>query len=128
MENSLNHVKYLIVLGLAAACASPAFADEAEGSQNGQPELQSPTTRAQVNAELQAYRHAGINPWASAYNPLRQFRSERTRAQVRAELVQAREEAAAMTAEDSGSAYLARARVVPPAPATLLAGQAPFVH
>ena len=69
----------------------------------------STATRAQVQAELKAYKAAGINPWATHYNPLAHFRSTQSRAQVQAEFLANREAVAAMNGEDSGSQYLASA-------------------
>ncbi len=60
-------------------------------------------TRAEVPAELQQYRTAGVNPWAQSYDQLRGLRSSKTRAQVTAEYLQSRDQTAALTAEDSGS-------------------------
>jgi hypothetical protein len=65
------------------------------------------TTRTQVQADLNQYRQAGVNPWSTSYNPLKGFRSERTRADVQGEYIASRNAVAAMTAEDSGSAFLA---------------------
>lgn len=67
----------------------------------------SSVARADVQAELRQYKQAGVNPWSMAYNPLRDFRSTRTRAEVTAELKASRDQVAAFTREDSGSAYLA---------------------
>lgn len=94
---------------LAAALAATGFAahaDEADGSQhvlqfNGQ------KTRAEVQAELQQYKRAGVNPWSTQYNPFTGFQSQRSRAQVEADFVANRDRVAAMTGEDSGAAYLA---------------------
>ena len=69
-----------------------------------------PATRAQVQAQFNDYRAAGVNPWSTAYNPLKGFQSARTRAEVQAEYIASRDAVAAMTAEDSGSAYLAQTR------------------
>jgi hypothetical protein len=80
-------------------------------------------TRTQVQADLTQYRQAGVNPWSTSYNPLKGFRSVRSRAEVQAEYIASRDAVSAMTAEDSGSAYLAAHK-----PATVnqqLAGQ-PF--
>ncbi len=65
-------------------------------------------SRAEVQAELAQYRQAGVNPWAKSYDPLKSFASTKSREQVAAEYVGAREQVAAFTREDSGSAYLAR--------------------
>jgi hypothetical protein len=72
--------------------------------------------RAQVRAELDAYKKSRVNPWSIAYDPLRGFRSSRTRAEVTAEYIAHRDAVAAMTGEDSGSQYLAQLRggVLPP--------------
>ena len=65
-------------------------------------------SRAEVQAELAQYQQAGVNPWSRSYDPLKSFVSTKSRDQVAAEYVQAREQVAAFTREDSGSAYLAR--------------------
>jgi hypothetical protein len=67
-------------------------------------------TRAEVQAELLAYRQAGVNPWAKSYQPLHHFRSSTTIDAVRADFLASRDQVRAFTSEDSGSAYLARAR------------------
>jgi hypothetical protein len=79
-------------------------------------------TRAEVQADLAAYKQSGVNPWSTQYNPLRSFQSTTTRAEVTADYLAARDEVNALNSEDSGSAYLAQMRVtgVPP---TTLAGQ-----
>ncbi len=46
------------------------------------------------------------NPWASDYHPGAPIRLTRTRSEVRREFIAARGQVAAMTGEDSGSAYL----------------------
>jgi hypothetical protein len=78
-------------------------------------------SRAEVQAELQQYKAAGVNPWSTSYNQLRAFQGSKTRAQVTAEYLQSRDETAALTAEDSGSAYLS-ARTPSVAP-SIMAGQ-----
>ena len=72
--------------------------------------FQSTKTRAEVQGELAAYRHAGVNPWATSYQPLNYFHSATTRAAVVGEYLASRNEVRALTGEDSGSAYLAQAR------------------
>ena len=67
-------------------------------------------TRAEVNAELAAYRAAGVNPWSTSYQPLKYFKSATTREAVVADYLASRNEVNALTGEDSGSAYLAQAR------------------
>ena len=66
-------------------------------------------SRAQVQAELFAYKQAGVNPWSMSYNQLSDFKSSLSRRQVVADFVAAREQVAAITGEDSGSAYFAQA-------------------
>jgi hypothetical protein len=68
-------------------------------------------SRAEVQAQLAQYKKAGVNPWSTSYNPLRSFESTKTRAEVTAEFQAARDQVAAFTREDSGSAYLARSGV-----------------
>ena len=57
---------------------------------------------------LAAFRSSGSSPWADHYDHLSGFRSSKTRTQVVAEFMSARHEVAALTAEDSGSSYMAR--------------------
>lgn len=79
-------------------------------------------SRADVQAELAQYKQAGVNPWATSYNPLRAFKSTTTRDAVTAEYVAARDQVAAFTGEDSGAAYLSANQNRVPADTTL-AGQ-----
>jgi hypothetical protein len=65
------------------------------------------TSRTEVQAQLAGYKQAGVNPWSTSYNPLKSFKSDRSRAEVSAEYVGSRDAVAAMTGEDSGAAYLA---------------------
>lgn len=69
--------------------------------------FESNKTRAEVRAELDAYKKAGVNPWARSYNPLAQFKSTKTPEQVTAEYIANRNAANALNGEDSGSAFLA---------------------
>ena len=78
-------------------------------------------TRAEVQADLAQFKQAGTSPWSTQYNPLAKFQSAKSRAQVTAEYVADREAVAALTSEDSGSAYLTAARRVNNG--TTLAGQ-----
>ena len=68
-------------------------------------------TQAEVQAELAQYKQAGVNPWSTSYNPLKYFRSAKARAQVEQDYLASRDEVRAITAEDSGSSYLAQHRV-----------------
>lgn len=65
-------------------------------------------SRAEVQAELFAYKKTGVNPWSISYNQLAGFKSTASRQQVVAEYLGARNEVAAINGEDSGSAYLAQ--------------------
>ena len=65
-------------------------------------------TRAEVRAELFAYKKAGVNPWSMRYNPLANFRSEMTREDVLADFFASRDQAREFYSEDSGSFFLAR--------------------
>ena len=111
-------------LALAAALSIAAFAATAE---TPDPSGQFATgasgqlTRAAVHSQLVQARQAGENPWATSYNPLKSFRSDRSRAEVQADYVANRDRVAAFTREDSGAAYLAANRTTVAAP--VLAGQ-----
>ena len=72
----------------------------------------SSASRADVEADLNAYKKSGVNPWSIRYDPLLNHRSNRTRAEVTAEFIAHRGTVAAMTGEDSGSKYLAELRDV----------------
>jgi hypothetical protein len=104
----------------AAAVAGNAFADDI--TIDPAP-FTSTKTRAQVQTELAQYKAAGINPWSTQYNPLKQFKSAKSRAEVVAEYVAARDEVAAFSGEDSGSAWLAQNRSQRGVRSTTLAGQ-----
>jgi len=64
-------------------------------------------SRAQVQAQL---AQPGPDVWSTSYNQLAQFQPQRSRAEVRSEFLAARSQVEALTAEDSGSAFLIRAR------------------
>ncbi|AEG93636.1 DUF4148 domain-containing protein [Ramlibacter tataouinensis] len=70
-------------------------------------------TRAEVQAELGTYRQAGVNPWSTSYNQLRGFQRSASREEVVADYLRSRDEVAARTGEDSGSAWLAQHRSQP---------------
>ena len=103
----MNSKTLLAVAAFAAVAATGAHADEADASQYAV-KFEGSRTRAEVQAELFDYKRAGVNPWSISYNQLAKFRSAKSRAQVQAEYRSEREAVAAMTAEDSGSAYLAQ--------------------
>jgi hypothetical protein len=112
------------ILALAAALSLAGLSAHAEtpdpSGQFAARAGSSSLTRAQVRAELRAFQQQGPNPWADEYDQLADFRSSRTRSEVAAEFRRSREEAEAMTAEDSGSRYLAVRKVAESFP--LLAG------
>ena len=117
----MNAKLTLSTLALAAAFAGNAFAESPNaGVVNDN--FVSGKTRAEVQAELAAYKRSGVNPWSTQYNPLRAFQSTTTREAVTAAYVNSRDEVHALTAEDSGSAYLAQVRAVG-VPPSMLAGQ-----
>lgn len=107
----MNHKFYFAALVLATAGTS-ALADDI----TVEPPFVYTRTQAQVQAELAQFKQAGVNPWSTSYNPLREFRSEKTRAQVQQEYVASRDEVRALTGEDSGSTWLAQHRVSNAAP------------
>lgn len=96
---------FALALVAAAAAAGPAFADDITIDPTP---FVSTRSRAEVIGEMQQFRHSGANPWADEYNPLAEFRSDRTREQVTLEYLASRDSVAALNGEDSGSMYLAR--------------------
>ena len=107
----------IAIAAIAFVAASSALA---ESPLAGDQPFAAARSRAEVQAELQQYKASGVNPWSQSYDQLRGFQSTKTRAQVTAEFLQSRNETAALTSEDSGSALLsARTRDVAP----VLAGQ-----
>jgi hypothetical protein len=106
-EATMNRRLSQCLFAFAAACAlnvhaeSPLPANEA---------FVSAKSRADVQAELAAFRQSGANPWSLAYDPLRDFQGGASRAQVKADYLAAREQVQAFAGEDSGSAFLARSR------------------
>ncbi|HET8747392.1 MAG TPA: DUF4148 domain-containing protein [Ramlibacter sp.] len=108
----------IAIAAIALAAASTAFAESPLASDAS---FTSVKNRAEVQAELQQYKAAGVNPWSTSYNQLRGFQSTKTRAQVTADYLQSRDQAAALTGEDSGSAYLSARALGDAAP--VLAGQ-----
>jgi hypothetical protein len=93
-----------IALVLATAAAGNAFADDITVEATP---FQSTMARAQVQAEMQQARAAGIDPWSQTYDQLAGFRSERSRADATAEYTAERASVAAFNGEDSGSVQLA---------------------
>ena len=99
-----------VAIALASVTAGQAFAQPL-GQEGGQVDsFASTKTRDQVNAELVQFRaDYPVSPWSFRYNPLASFKSTQTRAEVTAAYVADRDEVAALTGEDSGSAFLAQA-------------------
>jgi hypothetical protein len=94
------------VLAVAAFAALASAAARADDITIDNTPFQSSRTRAEVQAELAHFRSSGVNPWSMQYNQLAGFNSGNTRAQVQAEYLAERNQVAAMSGEDSGSAYL----------------------
>ena len=114
----MNSKLALSSLVLAAAFAGNAFAESPNaGVVNDN--FVSTKARAEVLAELAAYKQSGVNPWSTQYNPLKSFKSTASRAEVTADYLASRDEVHALNAEDSGSAYLAQARVTSVPPTTM---------
>jgi hypothetical protein len=109
----MNRYLFASLLAIAAASANVAFADDITVDPHP---FTSSLARSDVQAQLQQYKAAGVNPYASSYNQLTSFRGSRTRAEVTAEYLQSRAEVAALNGEDSGSSWLAAQarRTVPP--------------
>jgi polyisoprenoid-binding protein YceI len=102
----MNRIASLAALAFAVAAGS-AFADDITIDPVQHQSLKS---RTEVQAELAQYQKARVNPWSTSYNQFSQSKSLRDRADVRAEAVASVQsgETAALTGEDSGSAYLAK--------------------
>lgn len=104
----MNRFTALAAIALASVSAG-AFADTGlvgDISVETRPFV-STRSRAEVRAELDAYKKAGVNPWARSYNPLAHFKSTKTPGQVAAEYIAHRDTVSALNGEDSGSAFLA---------------------
>lgn len=91
---------------LVALAATSAFAETPTVVKD---DFVSTRSRADVQAELFAYKKAGVNPWSMSYNQLAGFRSAVSRDQVVADYIASRNVVAAINGEDSGSAYFAQA-------------------
>lgn len=114
----------LLVIASVAAASFGAFAQTQSQEGSYLPDqAQSALSTAQVRAELDAYKQAGVNPWSMSYDQLAGFQSARTRDDVRAEFLASRDEVAALNREDSGSAYLTQLAARPHQANQTLAGQ-----
>ncbi len=102
----MNRIASIAAIAFAVAAGS-AFADDITLDPVQHQSLKS---RAEVQADLSQFQQARINPWSTSYNVRSQARSVLDRAAVHAEAVAITRsgEVAALTGEDSGSAYLAR--------------------
>jgi len=110
-----------VLVAALSFAAFAAHADDADRSGQFAASVAGQAARTEVQAQLATYKQAGVNPWSTSYNPLKSFQSSRTRDQVTADYVASRDAVAAMTREDSGSAYLAARPSA--APVRHLAGQ-----
>jgi peptidase E len=108
-RNHMNRKSTIAALIAIAATTGSAFAGTSLAGDISIDDtaFTSTRTRAEVQAELAQFKAAGVNPWSTSYNPLRDFRSEKTREQVTAEYQASRDSVAASTSEDSGSAFAA---------------------
>lgn len=104
-EPIMNRTFAIAATVLAATVATNALADDITVDKTP---FNSSRSRAEVLSEFAQFKQSGVNPHSSSYNPLRSFRSEKTRAQVEQEFLGTREQAHAVTGEDSGSAYFAK--------------------
>lgn len=111
----------ILAASIALAAAAFAGAAAADDITIDNAPFASARSRADVQAELQQYRQAGVNPWSTSYNPLRSFAGASTRAQITADFAASRSQAAALTGEDSGSQWLSTHGA--PATSKVLAGQ-----
>lgn len=97
---------------IAIAACTAAFASFASDITVDPNPFTSTASRTQVLDELGGFRRADVNPWADDYDQLRHYAGRLTRAQVKDEFMQARNEVAELSREDSGSMYLARSKAV----------------
>src|SRR3954471_19654695 len=99
----------LVIAALSLSALSAAYAEtpDLSGQFAASTAPAAQATRAQVQSQYAATRNTGVSPWSISYNPLASFQSQKTREQVRNEFLASRDAVSAMTAEDSGSGYLA---------------------
>jgi len=101
----MNRKNVLFAL-IVAALAGQAFAQDPAAPRD---DFVSSMSREAVQAELAAFKKAGVNPWSGAYDPLKYFTSTLSREAVSADYIASRAEVAALMGEDSGSVWLAAA-------------------
>jgi hypothetical protein len=99
----MNSKALFAVAAFAALAATAARADDITIDNTP---FHSSRTRAEVQAELSQFKQSGVNPWSTSYNQLARLDLSNSRAQVRSEYIAHRDQVAAFTGEDSGSAYL----------------------
>jgi hypothetical protein len=129
-SNHMNRKSTIAALiAIAAATTGSAFAGTTLAGDISVDDtaFTSTRTRAEVQAELAQFKQAGVNPWSTSYNPVRDFRSEKTREQVTAEYQASRDSVAANTSEDSGSAFAATHKGIEVTP-RFAAGATPTVR
>jgi hypothetical protein len=100
--------KSISALVITAAAAGSVFAESPGDFRNH--ELTAGKTRVEVQAELAAFKKAGVNPWSSTYSMTRDFRSTANRADVTAQYVAERDAVAAINSEDGGASTFAAGR------------------
>ena len=98
-------MKRIVITAVLAASFAGAALAESPLAVPVQP-FASVKTRDQVQTELADPQKAGVHPWSISYNPLKNFRSAKTRAEVTAEYLASRDEVHAFTSDDSGSEWL----------------------
>lgn len=96
----------LTLAAVLSVAAVAAHAEDADPSGQFAATIAPQATRAQVVAQYNEFRASGVNPWSTSYNQLTGFKGRKTREQVRADYLASRDAVAAMTGEDSGSAFL----------------------
>jgi len=97
----------LAALALAACATTGAWAETPTVLKDT---FVSTKSRAEVTAELHAYKQAGVNPYSISYNPLRTFQSSVSREHVVAAYLADRDAVAAIHSEDGGAAWFAQQR------------------
>lgn len=111
-----RHIHIPLTLTFAAAILAMGSGSAfAEGPIESEPSFVSTRSRAEVVAELMGQpelMRAAASEWALQQNQWPE--TDRERAQARAEYLASRDEVRAMTAEDSGSSYLAGAGMAQP--------------
>ena len=90
-----------------APTAPPQLESAPAWKPSGAPKPQLQRT-AKVQTDRVAHRKAGANRRSGEHEQIAKARLTRTRAELRNEYIASREQVAALTSEDSGSAYLAR--------------------